>query len=94
MRKIHRKGQNISPETSIVGPMLAPIWHPFGANATTFCDMALGTCPWVPQGVILMVFWLDGGAILVTFGTYLAWIFDRMSIDSDSYFTFLGNASH
>ena len=48
--------------------MLAFIWHPFGANATIFCDMALGTCPWVPQGVILLVFWLDSCAILVTFG--------------------------
>jgi hypothetical protein len=42
----------------------------FAANLTFFCDLALGTCPWVAQGVIRMVLWLNSGAMLVTFGTY------------------------
>ena len=59
------------PDTENVdfGTLLGPMCPPSTANAMSFCDLALGTCPLVTQGVICMVFLLDSGAMFVTFGT-------------------------
>ena len=32
-------------------------------GSMSFCDLALGTCPWVAQGMICIAFWLNSGAI-------------------------------
>ena len=57
-----------------------------------FCDMALWTCPWVPQSVIITVLALEFGGILVTFRTHLR-CFRWLDVNlSNSYLTFLGKA--
>ena len=69
MRKNTQKMTKPDTENVDFGPLLGPMCPPCAANAPSFCDPALGTCPLVTQGVICMVFGLDLGAILVTFGT-------------------------
>ena len=70
MRKNTQKLTKPDAKNSDLGTPFRTHVPPFAANTTSFCDLALGTCPWVAQGVICMVFWLNLGAILMTFGTY------------------------
>ena len=45
------------------GPLFGPMCPAFAADVASFCDLALGTFPWVAPGVIYIVFWM-------TFGSY------------------------
>ena len=71
MRKNTQKITKPDTENVDFGTPFGTHVPPCPANAPSFCDLALGTCPLVTQGVICMVFWLDSGAILVTFGTHV-----------------------
>ena len=53
-----------APNHDLVTPFRTRV-PPFAANMTSFCDLALGTCPWVAQGGICMVFWLNSGSQFV-----------------------------
>ena len=35
--------------------LFGPMCLPFAANMMSLCSLALGTCPWVAEGVISMV---------------------------------------
>ena len=70
MRKNTQKMTKPDTEHVDCWDLLVPMCPPCAANAPSFCDLALGTCPLVTQGVICIVFWLNLGTILVTFGTH------------------------
>ena len=67
MRKTIGCLQNLMPKPAIPGPLFGSMCPPFAANMTSFGDLALGTYPWMAQGVICMIF---GAVMLETFGAY------------------------
>ena len=70
MRRTTQKLTKDDAKNNCLGTLFGPMCPPFAANITSFCDLALGTCPCVAQDVTCLIFWLNSGAILMTFGTY------------------------
>ena len=66
-----RKYLNLMPNTMTSKTLFESVCPPLAASMTSFCDLALGTSPWVAQGTISMVFWLNSDAMLVAFETYI-----------------------
>ena len=91
MRKNTQKITKPDTENVDFGTPFGTHVPPCPAIAPSFCDLALGTCPLVTQGVICMVFWLDLGAI---FGDIWDQCCDQMPIDPGSYSPCLAKASH
>ena len=94
LRKNTQEIKKLIPKTTILEPRLLPICPQVAANVTSCCDLALGACPWVAQGMISMVFgvgcWCHVGDILrpVLINS------DQMPIDPTSYSPCLAKASH
>ena len=73
------------PPKTIQGHLFGHMCSPFAANMTYFCDLALGTCQCVAQGVIHMVLCLNSGAMLVTFGTYANQFIPKLLTDTRTH---------